>query len=54
VDENANQAYVCMGALIDGGGSGTSGDNGDENGGGNDETGDGGNQNGVLGYNLRR
>jgi hypothetical protein len=54
VYETANQAYVCMGALIDGSGSGTSGDNGDENGGGNDLTGGGGNQNGVLGYNLRR
>lgn len=54
VYEIPNQAFVCMGALIDGSGSGTSGDNGDENGGGNDLTGGGGNQNGVLGYNLRR
>lgn len=49
-----NQAFVYMGALVEGGEAGESGDNGGENGGGNDETGNGGNQNGYLGARLRR
>jgi hypothetical protein len=46
--DDPNEAYVYLGALIDGTGAGTSGDNGDENGGGNDETGNSGNMYGNV------
>jgi hypothetical protein len=45
VDTVANAAFVFLGEIILGGGSGTGGDNGGENGNG----GSGGNQNGALG-----